>query len=311
MDAGARKWIVAVSLWMFACTRPARIGYNGTSQRGWVFSSSRRTAIVSNGPSVVRTASHALFSPFFPDDCRICAHPVRDVSRIPVCWKRLREPQPLLAEYFCVSCRTPFRNAFPLDTEGRCTLGRTGLRGFDAADCFGAYEETLRELIHLFKYRQVQTLSQPLAEFLVSVLPLDERFDAVILVPLHWQKQWQRGFNQSDLLARVIARRCGIPVNRALGRSRFTGTQAGLSNTERRKNVASAFRCRGTGKTLAGQRVLWIDDMMTTGSTAAACARTLKQAGAARVVLATVARVDRRFESVRGQLIPRGGENVT
>jgi len=205
-----------------------------------------------------------------------------------------------MAEFFCVSCRTPFLNAFPLDAEGRCALCRAGLRGFDAAYCFGSYEGTLRELIHIYKYGGIQTLAQPLAELLAAAVPLDERFDAVVPVPLHWRKRWQRGFNQSDLLARAIARRRGLPVLRALARTRFTKTQAGLSNTERRKNVAAA--CRRVAETLAGQRVLLIDDVMTTGATAAACARALKRAGAARVVLATVARVDRRLEGNRARL---------
>jgi ComF family protein len=215
----------------------------------------------------------------------------------------------LIAEFFCVSSRTPFQNAFPLDAEGRCALCRTGLRGFDAAYCFGSYEGTLRELIHLYKYDRIQTLARPLADLLAAALPLDERFDAVTPVPLHWRKQWQRGFNQSDLLARAVARRRGIPVVRALRRTRSTQTQAGLSNTERRKNVAAAFQCRRSGETLAGRRVLLIDDVMTTGSTAAACARVLKQAGAARVVLLTVARVDRRFEGGKGQ--PVRGEELS
>ena len=186
-----------------------------------------------------------------------------------------------------------------------------GLRGFDAAYCFGSYEGTLRQLIHLYKYGRIQTLSKPLADFLAAALPLDERFDMVTPVPLHWRKQWQRGFNQSELLAQAVARRRGVPVLRALGRTRFTKTQAGLSNTERRKNVAAAFRCRRASQALAGQRVLLIDDVMTTGSTAAACARALKQAGAVKVVLATIARVDRRFEASRTQLIPSGGEHVS
>jgi ComF family protein len=198
-----------------------------------------------------------------------------------------------------------------LDAEGRCPVCRAGLRGFDAAYCFGSYEGTLRELIHLYKYAGIETLSKPLAELLAAALPLDERFDAVTAVPLHWRKQWHRGFNQSELLAREIARRRAIPVVRALGRVRFTQTQAGLSNTERRKNVAAAFRCRRAAKTLAGWRVLLIDDVMTTGSTAAACARTLKQAGASRVVLATVARVDRRLEGPRVQLVSSGGEEAS
>jgi ComF family protein len=198
-----------------------------------------------------------------------------------------------------------------LDAEGRCALCRNGLRGFDAAYCFGSYEGTLRALVHLYKYGRIQTLSQPLASLLAAALPLDERFDAVIPVPLHWRKQWQRGFNQSDLLARAIARRRGIPVVRALRRVRSTQTQAGLSNTERRKNVAAAFQCRRSGQTLAGRRVLLIDDVMTTGSTAAACARVLKQAGVAKVVLLTVARVDRRLEAGKAQSVPSGGEEVS
>ena len=236
---------------------------------------------------------------------------MREVTRIPVCAKCLREPQPLAAEFFCVSCRTPFLNAFPLDAAGRCALCRAGLRGFDAAYCFGSYEGTLRELIHLYKYTRIQTLSRPLADFLAAALPLEERFDFVTPVPLHWRKQWQRGFNQSELLARAISRQRSIPFMRTLGRTRFTQTQAGLSNTDRRKNVAAAFRCRRSSKALAGKRVLLIDDVMTTGSTAAACARALKQPDAAGVILATGARVDRRLEGARAQTVPSIGEQFS
>jgi ComF family protein len=179
-----------------------------------------------------------------------------------------------------------------LDAEGRCALCRFGLRGFDAAYCFGAYEGVLRELIHLYKYGRVKTLARPLGALLAAALPREERFDAVTPVPLHWRRQWQRGFNQSDLLARTIARRCGIPVIQALKRVRPTVAQAGLSNTGRRQNVAAAFRPR---RTVEGKRILLIDDVMTTGSTAAACALALKRAGAAKVALLTVARVDRRM----------------
>ena len=213
-------------------------------------------------------------------------------TRIPVCRACLKAPEPLSAEFFCVSCRAPFQNAFPLDAEGRCALCRYGLRGFDAAYCFGAYEGVLRELIHLYKYGRVRTLARPLGALLAAALPREERFDAVTPVPLHWRRQWQRGFNQSELLARTIARRCGIPVLRALKRERPTVAQAGLSNTGRRQNVAAAFRPR---RTVEGKRILLVDDVMTTGSTAAACAMALKRAGAAKVALLTVARVDRRM----------------
>ena len=211
-----------------------------------------------------------------------------------MCERCLAAPEPLDAEFFCVSCRTPFVNSFPLDSEGRCALCRSGLRGFDAAYCFGAYEGVLRELIHLFKYSRIKTLAGPLGGLLSAALPRDQEFDAVVPVPLHWRRQWKRGFNQSELLAQAIARRTAFPVVRALRRTQATLTQAGLSNTNRRRNVAAAFRCKGA-TAVAGKRILLIDDVMTTGSTAAACAIALKREGARKVALLTVARVDRRM----------------
>jgi ComF family protein len=212
-----------------------------------------------------------------------------------VCGACLRDPQPLEAEHFCRACRTPFRNASPLDAQGLCGLCRNGVRGFDAAYCYGAYEGTLRSLIHLYKYGRMTPLHAPLGRLLARALPLDERFDAVIPAPLHWRRQWQRGFNQSELLARGIARRLGVPLlRRTLRRARATRPQAGLSNSARRDNMTGAFRVRGR---LDGRSVLLVDDVMTTGSTAAACAIALKRAGARRVVLLTVARVDRRYQA--------------
>ena len=203
--------------------------------------------------------------------------------------------EPLSAEFFCASCRTPFQNSFPLDAQGRCALCRSGLRGFDAAYSFGAYEGVLRELIHLYKYGKVRTLALPLSGLLVRALPRDETFDAAVPVPLYWRRRLQRGFNQAELLARGLSRRTGIPVVTALGRVRPTPNQAGLSTSARRQNVAKAFRARD----VQGKRILLIDDVMTTGATAASCALALKQAGARRVALLTVARVDRRMAGWR------------
>jgi ComF family protein len=130
---------------------------------------------------------------------------------------------------------------------------------------------------------------------LLQALPRDEAFDAIVPVPLFWRRRLQRGFNQSELLARGLARCTGIPAVNALRRVRPTPTQAGLSNSVRRQNVAQAFRSRS----VQGKRILLIDDVMTTGATAASCALALKQAGARRVALLTVARVDRRMEGWR------------
>jgi ComF family protein len=206
----------------------------------------------------------------------------------------MAEPVPLDAECFCISCRTPFLNRFPLDSEGRCALCRSGLRAFDAAYSFGSYAGTLRRLIHLLKYDRVRTLAAPLSAYLLRSLPRDETFDFIVPVPLHWRRRMKRGFNQSNLLARALSRSTGIPVKQALQRVKAGRAQAGLSNSARRRNVNQAYRCIAEAA-MRGKRILLVDDVMTTGSTAAACARSLKTAGATRVALLTLARADRRF----------------
>ncbi|MEQ1883439.1 MAG: ComF family protein [Bryobacteraceae bacterium] len=277
--------------------------------------------------AVLRAAeslSCGLFSLLFPDECRVCGDPLKTISRIPVCASCLKEPQPMAAEFFCVSCKTPFVNRSPLDESGRCLMCREGLSGYDAVYSYGSYEGTLRKLIHVFKFDKVHTLAGPLGALLARSLPREERFDVVVPMPLHWKRRWQRGFNQSELLAREIARRWNVPVEKAVRRVKASTPQAGLSNAKRRKNVAGAFsnanrwrgvvrfvtrwvgermsrtmrrRLRGFAKPhrLEGKRILLIDDVLTTGATAAACARALKRAGAAHVTLLTVARTDRRF----------------
>jgi len=162
------------------------------------------------------------------------------------------------------------------------------------AYCYGAYEGTLRQLIHLFKYSGMKPLARTLAAYLASALPRDQRFDVVVPMPLHWRRRWKRGFNQSALLARLIARRCSIPMVNAVRRTRATAAQAGLSNAKRRENVAGAFRVKKP-RAVEGRRVLLIDDVMTTGATASACAVALKRGGASSVTLLALARVDRRL----------------
>jgi ComF family protein len=212
------------------------------------------------------------------------------------------------AEFFCVSCRTPFLNRHPLDEEGKCPLCRLGLSGFDAVYSFGSYEGALRSLIHLLKYEKVYPLARPLGRMLAQAIPREAQFDAVVPMPLHWRRRWQRGFNQSGLLAEIIARQWSVPVVAAVRRVKATAPQAGLTNSKRRLNMSGAFSARPSwlreflrkrlsfpsNISLKGARVLLIDDVLTTGATAAACARALKRAGAKHVTLAAVARTDRR-----------------
>jgi ComF family protein len=113
----------------------------------------------------------------------------------------------------------------------------------------------------------------------------------LVPVPLHPRRRRERGFNQSVLLARALARPLGIRVAEdALARREDTPPQTGLTAAQRRANVARAFVVRRR-PAVAGRIVVLVDDVFTTGATARACARALAAAGAAEVRLVTAARV--------------------
>jgi ComF family protein len=242
---------------------------------------------------VLRGFPAALFNLLLPDECRICGIRLQNISRVPVCPDCLKRPEPFVAEYFCSVCRTPFLNSSPLDENGRCALCRLGFTGYDAALSFGEYSGTLRSLVHLYKYGKVAPLAAPLGQMLMRALPAGTEFDGIVPLPLHWRRRWRRGFNQSELLARVVSRQTGRPVWKIVRRRKATPPQAGLTSAERRTNVAGAFEVTN-GRHIEGRDILLIDDVLTTGATARACAAVLKRSGASKVTVLTLARVDRR-----------------
>lgn len=244
---------------------------------------------------MIRETCGRILAAFFPDDCRLCESPLRGTARYPVCESCLTSIEPLEADYHCASCHTPFVSPHPLDQAGLCALCRNGFQGFDSAYSYGFYEGKLQKVIHLFKYRGVYPLAGPLTGLLAAALPRHRRFDAIVPMPLHWMKRWQRGFNQSLLLAENLSRRTAIPVAAAVRRSRRGLPQAGLSDQERRANVRGAFSV-ARPEAIEGRHLLLIDDVLTTGATASACAAALKKGGAASVTALTVARTDRRFQ---------------
>lgn len=244
---------------------------------------------------MIRGTCGRVLSAFFPDNCRVCETPLRDVARYPVCASCVQAVQPIEADYCCAACHTPFVSRHPLDDAGLCALCRNGFQSFDSAYSYGFYEGRLQKLIHLFKYQGIYPLAAPLTAFLMKALPRQQRFDAIVPMPMHWWKRWQRGFNQSLLLAQALSRRTAIPVVPAVSRSRKARPQAGLSDHERRANVRGAFTV-AKPESIRGRHLLLIDDVLTTGATASACAAALKKGGAASVTVLTVARTDRRFQ---------------
>ncbi len=178
---------------------------------------------------------------------------------------------------------------------------------FEQAFAFSNYEGTMRRLIHLLKYEGMEPIARALGRRLTPQVLAIPRPDAaagllVIPVPLHRSKRRERGFNQAELLARAViqAAKKQQPatvlqlVSEVLERRRATESQAGLSTHQRRRNLRGAFfvpeKCVPA---ITGRDLLLIDDIYTTGATARACSSVLKQAGAARVWVATVARAQR------------------
>ena len=145
------------------------------------------------------------------------------------------------------------------------------------------YEGSIRHAIHRLKYQRVSALADPLGDALGRFWQrVGVRATGIVPVPLHPDRERERGYNQSELLARRVAWAAGIPVYpHALRRVRATAAQMTLNAAERRLNVAGAFHCDDPA--LRGATVLLVDDVCTTASTLDACAQALKAAGAAEV----------------------------
>jgi ComF family protein len=222
----------------------------------------------------------------FPSSCPACGRLVARPGRGPLCdpcWEAI-------PRHHTPACRC----GLPSAGLGPCARCRRGRQPFAAGASLGPYEGTLRHALHALKYRGRRRVASRLANALLedpAVRLLVTTSDLLIPVPLHPRRLRERGFNQSALLAAELARGTERPaLADALVRRRDTVSQAGLSAAERRRNVRDAFLVRRRGS-VTGRVVTIVDDVFTTGATAYACARALKDAGAREVRLVTVARV--------------------
>jgi len=152
------------------------------------------------------------------------------------------------------------------------------------------FRSPLREAIHQFKYEGLRALASILGEMLYDSWEAQPwPVELIVPVPLHPIRLRERGYNQSALLARELARHIRLPVaERALLRIHPTPPQVGLNAEQRAENVRNAFRCGDDS--LRGKRVLLIDDVLTTGSTLRACAQALLEGGAQAVWALTLAK---------------------
>jgi ComF family protein len=226
-----------------------------------------------------------------PPRCAGCGAIVADVHSFCVdCWKQLE----FLGHGGCQICGIPLQ-ATEQATCARCLAEPPMIARTRAAVAYG---DLSRGLAIRLKYGRKVAIARTMARYMAPLFE-DGGEKLLVPVPLHRSRLWNRGFNQSALVARELSRRLEIPAAAlALRRIRRTPPLKGMTPLQRRKAVAGAFRVVDR-TAIAGKTVVLIDDVLTTGSTAEGCARALKRAGAARVELVSWARVVKPSQLMR------------
>lgn len=235
---------------------------------------------------------NALLDFLYPPLCLLCRRSVGDGGHLcSVCWSNID----FLDGPVCSCCGAPFE--IDPGADMLCAACQARPPAYDAARSVMRYEETSKRPILALKHGDRLDLAPTFAEWLARAgRELLEMSDIIVPVPLHRRRLWARRYNQAALLAKALARRVDKAYDPLiLWRTRPTPSQGEMRSAKaRRRNVMGAFRvARTKAATVGGRAVLLIDDVMTTGATVEACARTLKRSGAEQVFVLTLARVVR------------------
>ena len=242
--------------------------------------------VISLGRDFLIGAQHLIY----PGCCLLCGQPLSEEQThfCSLCHHELFTD----SESTCPRCAGAIGPFTVID--GRCHACRKESFAFDQVLRLGRYDGLLREVVLRLKKQSGEGLAELLGECWAREAAsrfVSLHFDALVPVPLHWRRRWQRGYNQSAALCRGLGMCLRVPNHPSwLRRVRHTPQQTTRPTpAERKANVRDAFRSR-PGAPLAGRSILLVDDVMTTGATVAEATRALLAAGAARVSVAVLAR---------------------
>ncbi len=230
---------------------------------------------------------------FYPHRCQICADESASPAEGYVCGRCRSAPTGVrfIEPPFCRRCGLPCDGE--VTTSFECANCRELELSFTSARAAVVGTELLFQVIHRYKYQRALWFEPFLAELLLrQAVPnlSPEQWDWIVPVPLYPVKEREREFNQAARLAAHLSRATRIPLNgRLLKRVEHTQTQTMLTRQERAENMRGAFAMRRNA-VLGGERIVLIDDVLTTGATTSACAKTLRAAGAGDVCVWTVLR---------------------
>ncbi|MGE5593787.1 MAG: ComF family protein [Betaproteobacteria bacterium] len=229
---------------------------------------------------------------------------MEEIFYAPICGHCLSRI-PFVQPPYCLRCGRPLRGAAiegnREDLQGNpvCRDCASGVRFFKVARAVGVYDGALQDFVRAFKFGGRRELAEGIGVLMARVATREKAMrgsEVLVPVPLHPKRLAERGYNQAELLARIVGSCLGLPVKEGLVRSILAGEQNKLGRRERRDNIRGVFLVPHPLE-VAGKRVLLVDDVITTGATANECSRALLRAGAAevRVLAAAVAPLEKEW----------------
>ena len=235
----------------------------------------------------------AFLSLFYPEVCQICREGEAGPKEGYVCGSCWSQPDGIefIVPPFCNVCGLPYEGEITGGFE--CANCRDERLYFHSARAAVRLSGLVQDVIHRYKYNHAAWFEPFLLDLLLRQAAPDierEQYHFIVPIPLHWRRRQLRSFNQAEALGCGLSRLTGIPLEkRLLRRVKSTDTQTRLTRAQRAANVQNAFAWKAPFR-LSGEKILLLDDVMTTGATANACAKVLMRNGAGRVDVWTVAR---------------------